>query len=455
VSGAAVTLDAIRNALDGSVPAVIATCAADGTPNVAYLSQVEYVDPAHLALSFQFFNKTRQNILVDPRAQLLVIDPRNGAMYRLDARYLRTETAGPLFERMKAKLASIAAHTGMAEVFRLLGSDVYTVDAVAALGNRPLPPAAGRSRLAALRRAQERITSAQELGALLDAMLTSLAVDFGIAHAMVLVHEAERQRLVAVGSVGYDSSGVGAEIAFGEGLIGVAARERVPIRLGRVAREMAYSRAAWSQLPEPERERARQREIPLPGLADARSQMALPIVGNGQLLGMLLVESRQDLCFDHDDEDALMALCAHAGARAMLMEREADDALATSAAEVAARPQAPPAAGPHKPLEVRYHAVDGSLFVDHAYVIKGVAGAILWRLLREHAASGRREFTNRELRLATDLKLPEVGDNLEARLLLLTRRLAERDLGVRLERCGRGRLRLTVQRGLNLVAAPG
>ena len=29
-------LDAIRACLDGAVPAVVATCAPDGTPNVAY-----------------------------------------------------------------------------------------------------------------------------------------------------------------------------------------------------------------------------------------------------------------------------------------------------------------------------------------------------------------------------------------------------------------------------------
>jgi hypothetical protein len=31
--------------------------------------------------------------------------------YRLLIRYLRTEISGPLFERMKAKLAGIASHT--------------------------------------------------------------------------------------------------------------------------------------------------------------------------------------------------------------------------------------------------------------------------------------------------------------------------------------------------------
>ena len=70
-----ITVDSVRDCLEGAVPGVVATCGADGTPNVAYLSQVEYVDARHVALSFQFFNKTRQNILANPVAELLVIHP--------------------------------------------------------------------------------------------------------------------------------------------------------------------------------------------------------------------------------------------------------------------------------------------------------------------------------------------------------------------------------------------
>ena len=44
------TLHAIRPCFEGAVPAVIATCALDGTPNVSYISEVHYVDPQHVAL---------------------------------------------------------------------------------------------------------------------------------------------------------------------------------------------------------------------------------------------------------------------------------------------------------------------------------------------------------------------------------------------------------------------
>jgi NAD-dependent SIR2 family protein deacetylase len=67
----------------------------------------------------------------------------------------------------------------------------------------------------------------------------------------------------------------------------------------------------------------------------------------------------------------------------------------------------------------------------------------------------RSEFTTRELRLAGgDLRLPDVQDNLGVRLLLLERRLAERDAGITLERTGRGRFRLMLRRPMQQASVP-
>src|SRR5690606_9779901 len=108
-----------------------------------------------------------------------------------------------------------------------------------------------------------------------------------------------------------------------------------------------------------------------------------------------------------------------------------------------------------RPLAVRHYASNDSIFLDGEYLIKGVACAIFRALLQDYIGSGRDTFSNRELRLDPRIPLPSLGDNLEARLILLTRRLQERDAGIWLEKTGRGQFRLRVERPLGLEEVSG
>lgn len=451
----ALDLDAIRPCLEGAIPGVMSTCDCDGMPNVTYISQVEYVDAHHLALSFQFFNKTRRNVLANPVAELLVIHPTHGAMYRIAARYLRTEAEGALFERMRAKLAGIASHTGMSGVFKLRGADLYAVDRVEQVVAPGRTDARGGvNRLSALRRASQRVAACNDLESLFECTLDGMVDEFGVGHAMLLLLDAAAQRLYTVASRGYGRSGAGSEIPLGEGVVGVAARMATPIRINHATLEYAYSRTMRDGVAG----HMLEREIALPGLAEPGSQLAVPLLCAGQLLGALFVESPHDMRFTWDDEDALVALAAQVAAQASALARGAqagaDAASDEAAGAVSATERSVAAPTPALPLRVRHYDHDDSVFLDDDYLIKGVAGAVLWKLLRDHAQHGRTEFSNRELRLAPDIRLPEVGDNLEARLVLLTRRLIDRQACVRLERTGRGRFRLCVARPLELHNVP-
>ena len=435
----------IRPCLEGAIPAVMATCAVDGMPNVAYISQVYYVDERHVALSFQFFNKTRQNILANPHATVLLIHPQTAGYFRLHIRYLRTETEGPLFEGMKAQLAGIASHTGMQGVFRLLGSDVYEVELIEAVEGDPMaapPPRTGM--LTAVRRCSERLARCTSLDEALSAVLATLSDFMGVQHAMVLMLDGATQRLYTVGSCGYATSGVGSEVGMGQGVIGVAARERTPVRIMHMANAYLYSQAMRSSFEANIPDIEAVTEIPYPGLAQPHSQLAVPVLSAGRLLGVLFVESPNDLQFGFEDEDMLVAMAGHLGATIDLMQAgtEAPQAAAPSV-------EAPAAAG--APLQLRHFASNDSVFVGDSYLIKGVAGAILWKLLNDHVRTGRTEFSNRELRLDASIRLPDVTDNLEARLVLLRRRLAEHGPHIRIEKTGRGLFRLVLQRPVELV----
>ncbi len=443
------TLGEIRDCLEGAVPLVITTCAPDGTPNTAYLSQAHYVDDAHLALSFQFFNRTRQNVLANPRASVLVVHPDTAAIYRLAVEYTRTETSGALFESMKAKLSGIASQTGMADVFRLRGSDVYRVIDIEDLPGAPLPATQGRcGMLARVRACVDALRAATDLESLLDAALDGITQRFGYEHAMVLMLDAAAARLYTVASRGYPASGVGWEIALGDGVIGVAAREGTPIRIMYATTEYTYGRAMRESARAHGMDSALGREIAFPGLADARSQIAVPIAAFGRVLGVLYLDSAQDMRFGYDDEDALVTIAAHIGAAAQGLQG------AVEVADDVALPGTQPAVR-GAPLVVRHYAADDSIFMGDDYLIKGVAGAVFWKLARDYVEAGRTAFSNRELRLDPTLGLPDITDNLEARLILLERRLIERAACVRIEKTARGRFRLQVNRPLQLVEVAG
>lgn len=73
----------IHRCLHGIIPSAIGTADEHGMPNVTYVSHVEAVDGRHVALSCQFFNKTRQNVEKNPYASLYVSDPLDFSAYRL------------------------------------------------------------------------------------------------------------------------------------------------------------------------------------------------------------------------------------------------------------------------------------------------------------------------------------------------------------------------------------
>jgi predicted pyridoxine 5'-phosphate oxidase superfamily flavin-nucleotide-binding protein len=65
--------DEIKPAMQGVIPSHVVTSARDGTPNANAISQVYYVDADHVALSHQFFNKTKRNIAENPYALVWLI----------------------------------------------------------------------------------------------------------------------------------------------------------------------------------------------------------------------------------------------------------------------------------------------------------------------------------------------------------------------------------------------
>lgn len=428
-------LSDLHACFEGVIPSIVATHAPGGLPNISYLSHVVQVDAAHVALSNQFFGKTARNLQANPRATILLVDGRNGAQFRLEATLVRSETAGPLFDQVAGHLRASSEQVGMAAIMRLKAVDIFRVTSLAAVPSpHPVTPDAappGLSRLQQIARAAEAIAAAPDLATLTEAVLDAVLEETGCEAASLALHDAARAVVTTIGSRGYPQSGIGSELALGSGLAGRACAE------GRLAKVSDLSRirrlgAAIRATTLAENE---SRTIPAPGLPGALSQIAVPLIAQDRLLGVLLAESRQRFAFDPASEAALTILARQAAAAIALVETRPAEPAAPSACP---RPSTPSGAA----FKVVHYGFDDSVFIDDAYIIKGVAGRLLIHLLDQHVALGRTDFTNREIRLSDVLRLPEWKDNLETRLLLLQRRLDEKATPVRLLRPGRGRIRL-------------
>jgi adenylate cyclase len=283
-----------------------------------------------------------------------------------------------------------------------------------------------------------RMLAATHLDARLTVALESLAELFGIRHTMLFVPSGD-EGLTTIASHGYPPGGVGATVSIGQGVVGVAAERKRTLRVTNLQRGLNMMRAIHQM---PSRSENETRDIPFVGIVNCQSQLAVPLVIEDQLLGVLYAEDTRPGAFGREHEH-LVEIDSHALARDLLIESEGTIHHET--------PDAAPRSA--TPLAVQYYEADSSVFFDGEYVIKSLPGSILYRLLREHVKTGRVDFTLRELRLDPALQNRIGRDNLDARLILLRRRLEERFPFVRVTRTGRGRFRLELDRTAVLQTA--
>ena len=468
-----VTLESLATCFQGILPAQLFTCSLDGIPNAAYLSHVEYVDGDHVALSFQFFNKSRRNVAENPNALVLVPDPDTGQGWLLRVRFVRSETDGPLFDRMALRIEAIASYCGLKGIFKLKAADVYRVLSIA-----PAPHEATAVPMRDLERDAAKlldavfttrglqdlavaINKADSLEMLVDAILRGLDENFGFKYSALLVPTEDPCVLVTVSTRGYAENGAGAEVSYGEGIAGLVAEARKPIRISGLMRGMLYAFAMHKEAAEQARGRGTHKRgrIQMPGLANPESQLGVPLLVRGELVGVLTLESDVPYRFHEEDKASIELLGSYlaiAVQNMQLQERSADAAEPPADPVPVRRPAKParPASDSASRRDLVYYAADECILLDGEYLIRSLPARILWRLLTERQATGRQEFTNRELRLDKSLNLPDWKDNLESRLLLLRRRLEQKSPDIRLVPRARGRFALELACDVNLSVRP-
>ena len=444
----AVALESIPLCFEGIIPSSICTCSADGTPNVTNLSIVHRIDGRHVGLSYQFFNKTRQNIEQNPSVQVVVVSPANLRQYRLDLHYERTETEGMVFEKMKTRLDAVASQTGMSHIFKLRGVDVFEV-----LDCRPIDAEAGGEalpRVDFLPQIEEftaQLAACAGLESVINMSLDKLSELFGYDYSFLMIPDEEGKRLFTLGSHGFGESGIGSEAWIGEGILGIAAERREVVRTTNFSRDVVYSNTVRSAVERRGDDGLLERQIALPGLRNVQSQIVVPLIVQDRLLAVLCLQSAAAGRFLSDDERVVRIAASQMAAAMALQER-------TESAQVQETRGRPRTAESGEVSVVKHYNADDSIFIDDVYLIKGIAGRILWKLVQSYDQGGRVDFTNKEIRLDASLHLPDFKDNLEARLILLRRRLQDRCDILQIVPIGRGRFHIDVKRRLKLESLP-
>ena len=451
-------LEQLASCFQGIIPAMLFTCAKDGTPNAAFLSHVDYVDPTHVALSFQFFNKSRRNIAENPQALIRVIDPDTQQGWALRLKFERSEESGAIFERMHFRIEAIASYTGLKGIFKLKAADIYMVESV-----EPVPEEQGlqerwsprgRARqpdpvftMNAMQELSARINTATSLDSLLDSILSGIKQYFGFSHSMILLAGEKPNTLVTIASRGYPEAGAGAEVQFGEGIIGVVAEAQKPIRISGLLRGMLHAHAVARRAQEagwsPDR------RVPLPGLANPASQLGVPLLVRGELIGVICIESETPYRVHEEDKTTIELLGSYLAVAIQSMQLKEAEEPNGDVQDDQVAPAIPAMSGDR--CELTYYRAEEVVMMNGDYLIRSLPARILWKLLQIHKREGRVEFTNRELRLDKSLNLPAYKDNLETRLLLLRRRLEQKGADIRLVPKGRGRFALELGCKIELV----
>ena len=141
-----------------------------------------------------------------------------------------------------------------------------------------------------------------ELDEILDVSLKTMAAALEFKHCMILLASPSGEALQLAVSRGYETSGVGAEVKLGQGVIGVAAKRRRIMRMGNIQSQLTYLSAVRAQMQASGQSEGVQEVVPLPGLANPQSQLAIPLVIRDRLVGVFAVEAERPNAFDELDE---------------------------------------------------------------------------------------------------------------------------------------------------------
>ena len=151
-----------------------------------------------------------------------------------------------------------------------------------------------------LRRVSAQINTTLELDEICDIALRTMDELFEFHHAIILLVEAG-DMLRVVASRGYEGQAVGGRVRIGTGVIGMVAERRRMLHVNNLGQQRAYAVAQRRQMEKAGRGAELGEAVPVPGLPNAESQIALPLLIGDELIGVFSIESARRHTFDAHD----------------------------------------------------------------------------------------------------------------------------------------------------------
>jgi adenylate cyclase len=152
-----------------------------------------------------------------------------------------------------------------------------------------------------IERVASQISKTLNLDAIAKTMLISMEEYFDFKHSMILLLDSSENALKVIATHGYKEEGIGAEVKIGVGVIGMVAKKKKLMRMANLGAQKQYMQAIKQQI-QPSEDTVVTDEISLPGLKNAESQVAIPMLMEDELIGVFSVESDQVNIFDKSDE---------------------------------------------------------------------------------------------------------------------------------------------------------
>ena len=166
-----------------------------------------------------------------------------------------------------------------------------------------------------IKQISNQINKSLDLNSIASAMLKSMNEFFGFKHSMILLASPDKNYLNVLETYGYKNKGIGAKVKFGIGVIGIVAEKKRLMRMANLGMQRSYMKAVREQVKKTN-ENKLQNEVELPGLKNAESQVAIPMLIDDELVGVFSVESEEMNIFDKSDE-ILIGILANQTANAL------------------------------------------------------------------------------------------------------------------------------------------